>query len=76
MKPFKEKILVHPYDLTMLSGDISLSCDEFVYATLGGGSHEGIQLIERLQFKEVAIKEECQKIHEALQSIEILLEED
>lgn len=76
MKTFKEKILVHPYDLTMLSGDISLSCDEFIYATLGRGSHEGIQLIERLQFKEEAIKEECRKIHEALQSIEILLEED
>lgn len=67
------KIIIHPYNLEMLTGDISLSCDEFIYATLGKGSHEGIQLIERLQEKEDELKAECRKIHEALKKIEDIL---
>lgn len=75
MKRDKLPFKVRKYDLVMLGSDISLSCDEFVYATLANGNAEGIQLTDALQDKEDDIKVQCRIILKALQEIDKLIEE-
>lgn len=70
-----QSIKVIPFDVSMLSGDISLSCPSFTFATLGHGSHYGMQIEPELKNKEEALKDACYEVFEAMKKIETILNE-
>ena len=71
----KKDIKVIPFDISMLSGDISLSCQSFSFATLGHGSHYGLQVEAKLANKQKELKDACYEVFDAMKKIETILNE-
>lgn len=51
------------FEITMLEKDISIISDDLNYATLGDGSHHGLQVNTTNEFMQEYIKAICSDIH-------------
>lgn len=63
------------FKITMLGKDISIISDDLNYATLGNGTHEGIQTNTTNTMVNNEIKNRCEEIHHLLLEIMIRLEQ-
>ena len=61
------------FEITMLGKDISIISDDLNYATLGNGTHEGIQTNTTNTMINNEIKNRCAEIHHLLLEIMIRL---
>ena len=62
------------FEITMLDKAISIISDDLKYATLGNGTHEGIQTNTTNTMINNEIKNRCAEIHHLLLEIMIRLE--
>lgn len=63
------------FKITMLGKDISIISDDLNYATLGNGTHEGIQTNTTNTMINNEIKNRCAEIHHLLLEIMIRLKQ-
>ena len=63
------------FEITMLGKDISIISDDLNYATLGNGTHEGIQTNTTNTMINNEIKNRCAEIHHLLLEIMIRLKQ-
>lgn len=63
------------FEITMLGKDISIISDDLNYATLGNGTHEGIQTNSTNTMINNEIKNRCAEIHHLLLEIMIRLKQ-
>lgn len=63
------------FEITMLGKDISIISDDLNYATLGNGTHEGIQTNTTNTMINNEIKNKCAEIHHLLLEIILRLEQ-
>ena len=63
------------FEITMLGKDISILSDDLNYATLGNGTHEGIQTNTTNTMINNEIKNRCAEIHHLLLEIMIRLKQ-
>ena len=63
------------FEITMLGKDISIISDDLNYATLGNGTHEGIQTNTTNTMINNEIKNRCAEIHHLLLDIMIRLKQ-
>ena len=63
------------FEITMLGKDISIISDDINYATLGNGTHEGIQTNTTNTMINNEIKNRCAEIHHLLLEIMIRLKQ-
>ena len=63
------------FEITMIGKDISILSDDINYATLGNGTHEGIQTNTTNTMINNEIKNRCAEIHHLLLEIMKLLEQ-
>lgn len=63
------------FEITMLGKDISIISDDLHYATLGNGTHEGIQTNTTNTMINNEIKNRCAEIHHLLLEITIRLKQ-
>lgn len=63
------------FEITMLGKDISIISDDINYATLGNGTHEGIQTNTTNTMINNEIKNRCAEIHHLLLEIMRRLEQ-
>lgn len=63
------------FEITMLGKDISIISDDLNYATLGNGTHEGIQTNTTNTMINNEIKNRCAEIHHLLLEIMISLKQ-
>lgn len=63
------------FEITMLGKDISILSDDIHYATLGNGTHEGIQTNTTNTMINNEIKNRCAEIHHLLLEIMIRLKQ-
>lgn len=63
------------FKITMLGKDISIISDDLNYATLGNGTHEGIQTNTTNTMINNGIKNRCAEIHHLLLEIMIRLKQ-
>ena len=66
---------IKKFEITMLGKDISIISDDLNYATLGNGTHEGIQTNTTNTMTNNEIKNRCAEIHHLLLEIMIRLEQ-
>ena len=63
------------FEITMLGKDIFINSDDMSYATLGNGTHEGIQTNTTNTMINNEIKNKCAEIHHLLLEIMIRLKQ-
>lgn len=63
------------FEITMLGKDISIISDDLNYATLGNGTHEGIQTNTTNTMINNEIENRCAEIHHLLLEIILRLEQ-
>lgn len=63
------------FEITMFGKDISIISDDLNYATLGNGTHEGIQTNTTNTMINNEIKNRCAEIHHLLLEIMIRLKQ-
>lgn len=66
---------IKKFEITMLGKDISIVSDDINYATLGNGTHEGLQTNTTNTMINNEIKNRCAEIHHLILEIMARLEQ-